>query len=291
MKNAIVLALMLVVWPVAADDRISFNRDVRAILAEHCWQCHGPDEKARQAGLRLDVRSAALRPADSGSTAIVPHDPKRSELVTRIRATDENARMPPPGFGKPLSAAKIETLEKWIAQGGQYQRHWAFRPLTKPVVPQIDGASNPIDAFVATRLVQLGREFSPAATRATLLRRVSFALTGLPPTLEDLDRVDESYHRAVDRLLASTHFGERLTVGWLDAARYADTNGYFGDKPRQMWLWRDWVIDAFNRNMPFDQFTIEQLAGDLLPSKSSHLAAASAYALRKVRKKNASWAT
>jgi len=133
MKNAIVLGLMLVVLPVVADDHVSFNRDVRAILAEHCWQCHGPDEKARQAGLRLDVRLRALRPADSRATAIVPHDPNRSELVNRIRTNNENARMPPPDFGKPLSTAQIETLEKWIAEGSEYQRHWAFRPLAKPV--------------------------------------------------------------------------------------------------------------------------------------------------------------
>jgi len=266
MRYAIAVGLTLTVAaPAFTSDRIRFNRDVRPILAEHCWQCHGPDEKARQSGLRLDEREPALRPADSGTPAIVPRAPDQSELVRRITASDVSERMPPADFNKPLTAENVDTLKKWIAQGAEYQRHWAFQPLTKPEVPLIAGASNPIDAFVGAELARRHDDFAPEADRETLLRRVSFALTGLPPTLEELDASEESYRQAVDRLLASPHFGEHVAVAWLDAARYADTNGYFGDKPRQMWLWRDWVIDALNGNMPFDRFTIEQLAGDLLP--------------------------
>ncbi len=173
--------------------------------------------------------------------------------------------MPPAAFNKPLSGRQIETLRNWIAQGAEYQRHWAFEPPSRAVVPEIKGVSNPVDAFVAAKLTAQGINFSPEASRETLLRRLSFDLTGLPPSMDDLDRTEESYEQSVDRLLSSPHFGERMAVDWLDAARYADTNGYFSDKPRQMWLWRDWVINAFNSNVPYDQFTIEQIAGDLLP--------------------------
>lgn len=260
--------MLLLALPALAEDPLRFNRDVRPILAEHCWQCHGPDEKARQSGLRLDTRTGALRPADSGRAAIVPREPGRSELVRRITTSDESSRMPPEEFKRPLSSKQTATLQKWIAQGAEYQQHWAFQPITRPDVPKSDEFSNPIDAFVAARLHSQGRGFANEAPREQLLRRVSFALTGLPPSPEDLNAIEESWPRVVNRLLASPHFGEHIAVGWLDAARYADTNGYFGDKPRQMWLWRDWVIDAFNGNMPFDRFTIEQIAGDLLPNAS-----------------------
>ena len=249
--------------------QISFNRDVRPILAEHCLQCHGFDEGAREAGLRLDARENAIAPVESGKAAVVPGKPELSELIRRIISDDADIRMPPADFPKPLTAGQVETLRTWIAEGAEYQRHWSFEPLQLPEVPQRFSERNPIDAFVAARLHQQGLKFAPEAQRETLLRRVSFDLTGLPPTLEDLNRQDESYEDFVDRLLASPHFGERMAVDWLDAARYADTNGYFGDKPRQMWLWRDWVIDAFNRNQPFDEFTIEQLAGDLLPNATT----------------------
>jgi len=251
---------------VAAFDGVQFNRDVRPILAESCWRCHGFDPKKRQAGLRLDVRETALRPADSGLPVIVPGKPEKSELFARITAQDESVRMPPPGAHPQLTASQIETLRTWIAQGAVYQKHWAFEPIVKPAVPAVDDARNPIDAFVADRLKSEGLAFAPEANPQTLLRRISFDLTGLPPTRDEIERFRrDGYERTVDRLLASPHFGERLAVDWLDAARYADTNGYFGDKPRQIWLWRNWVIDAFNANMPYDQFTIEQLAGDLLP--------------------------
>ncbi|MEJ7593547.1 MAG: DUF1549 domain-containing protein [Planctomycetaceae bacterium] len=256
-----------------ADELIHFNRDVRPILSEHCWQCHGFDEHARKSGLRLDVRENAITAAESGAIAIVPHDAHGSELLKRIASADPDTQMPPASFKKPLSTIQIETLRQWIAEGAIFQRHWSFEPITKPVVPAVvdvpatDIGVNPIDAFVAATLMQHGLTFAPEASREVLLRRISLDLTGLPPTLDDLDRTSESYEQAVDRLLASRHFGEHLAVDWLDTARYADTNGYFGDKPRQIWLWRNWVIDAFNRNMPFDQFTVEQLAGDLLPNQ------------------------
>ena len=274
MSNAIVLVTFLTSVSATEEGLVTFNRDVRPILAEHCWQCHGPDEQARQSGLRLDIRDQALQPADSGVAAVVPNDSHRSELVRRIVADDSDIRMPPAEFNKPLSSTQIVTLKQWIAQGATYERHWAYQPLTKPLPPSNSGAANPIDAFVRAKLSQQGLNFTPEASPAALLRRVSFVLTGLPPSPGDVHKYqrrsrhapDIAYYDWVDRLLASPHFGEQLAVDWLDAARYADTNGYFSDKPRQMWLWRDWVIDAFNRNMPYSQFTIEQLAGDLLPN-------------------------
>lgn len=266
--------------PAGLPATVNFNRDVRPILSEHCFPCHGPDAQSRRAGLRLDLREAALRPAESEAVPIIPGDPVGSELIERITAANESDLMPPPKFQKKLSAAQIDTLRKWIAEGAAYQKHWAFEPIVRPPLESpADGesAENPIDAFVTATLQKQGWQLSPPANPETLLRRVTLDLTGLPPTLNEIEtfqaecRKEEAdfnacYERVVDRLLQSEYFGEHLAVGWLDAARYADTNGYFGDKPRQMWLWRDWVIAALNANMPFDQFTIEQLAGDLLPN-------------------------
>ena len=266
--------------PAGMPPAVNFNRDVRPILSEHCFPCHGPDAQSRRAGLRLDLREAALRPAESEAVAIIPGDPVASELIERITAANESELMPPPKFQKKLSDAQIDTLRKWIAEGAAYQKHWAFEPIVRPPLEcPADGqsAENPIDAFVTATLQKQGWQLSPPANPETLLRRVTLDLTGLPPTLDEIEtfqaecRKDGAdfnacYERVVDRLLQSEHFGEHLAVGWLDAARYADTNGYFGDKPRQMWLWRDWVIAALNANMPFDQFTIEQLAGDLVPN-------------------------
>ena len=271
-SRSAVLALCLLTFGAFArsEEPLRFNRDIRPILAEHCWRCHGPDEKARQASLRLDLRDLALRPADSGASPVVPGKPDESELIARISSDEPEFRMPPRGAPRQLSAKEIGVLRRWIAEGAPYQRHWAFEPLMKPVPPHAANATNPIDAFVTQAHREHGLKFAPEADRDVLLRRVSFDLTGLPPSLDEQARAArESYEETIDRLLSSPSFGERMAVDWLDAARYADTDGYFGDKPRQIWLWRDWVIDAFNRNMPFDQFTIEQIAGDLLPDRTT----------------------
>lgn len=266
MATLVALVTGLVAKPGYSADPIVFNRDVRPILSEYCWKCHGFDAGHRASGLRLDERSAAIQPADSGETAIVPGNADRSELIVRLTATDESLRMPPRSVQKRPSEAEIATLKRWIAEGAEYQPHWAFAPLTSPAVPKVASVRHPIDAIVSSRLKSVGRELAPEADRDVLIRRVYFDLIGLPPTIAELQRARQvSWEETVDSLLASPHFGERMAVDWLDAARYADTDGYFGDKPRQMWLWRDWVIRAFNDNMPFDQFTIEQLAGDLLP--------------------------
>ena len=268
MKSGLLAALTWLtgLGVVIADD-VTFNRNVRPILSEHCLQCHGFDADAREADLRLDVREDAVRSSNAGSAAIVPYQPDDSEIMARIKSSDPDLRMPPIETGKQLSDSQIETLRRWIEQGATYQRHWSFEPIVKPAVPGGVSGSNPIDAFVAVRLKQHDLSPAPRASAETLLRRVSLDLTGLPPSLDDMKKLRAgTYEQAVDRLLASPHFGERMAVPWLDQARYADTNGYFGDKPRQIWLWRDWVINAFNNNMPYDQFTVNQLAGDLLPN-------------------------
>ncbi|HUE71174.1 MAG TPA: DUF1553 domain-containing protein [Pirellulaceae bacterium] len=240
--------------------KVTFNRDVRPILAENCFSCHGLDANHREAGLRLDTFEGATADRD-GSCAIVPGDLSQSALWQRVCSTDPDVVMPPPPSNKqPLSADKRAILKAWIEQGATYERHWAFEPLRAN-----EDSRDSIDAFVEAKLNEHGLTFSPQADQATLIRRVALDLTGLPPSEELLSL---PYEEAVDRLLASRHFGEHMAASWLDAARYADTNGYFGDKPRQIWLWRDWVIDAFNANMRYDQFTIEQLAGDLLPDPS-----------------------
>ena len=251
---------------------IDFNRQIRPILSDNCFQCHGPDEGSREANLRFDLREAALQPAKSGGVAIVPGDPARSELILRV--TDEHEAMPPAETGKKLKPAEVALLRQWIAEGAPYAPHWAFVPpvATLPPAPARGAwGRNEIDRFVLARLEQEKLRPAAEADKATLLRRVSFDLTGLPPAVEALDAFladprPDAYERVVERLLASPHFGERMATDWLDAARYADSNGFFRDNTRQIWPWRDWVIQAFNRNQPFDQFTIEQLAGDLLPN-------------------------
>lgn len=258
---------------------VSFNRDIRPILSQKCFQCHGPDAKTRKAKLRLDDRTAAL--VDRGGyAAIVPGKAASSAVMTRVLSDDPNERMPPAKLEKPLTEREARLLRAWIDQGAKYETHWAFAPLVKPLTPKATGFANAIDAFVAAKLREHGLQLAPEATPETLLRRVTLDLTGLPPTLAELDAFQADlarpgadrhacYERVVDRLLGSKHFGEHMAVAWLDAARYADSNGYFSDRPRQMWLWRDWVIDAFNSNMRFDRFTIEQLAGDLLPNATA----------------------
>ncbi len=250
---------------------VDFNRQVKPILAENCFKCHGFDEASREGGLRLDVKESAMRPAKSGDTAIVPGRPDRSMLLTRV--TDEFDAMPPAETGKRLKPHEVEILRQWIAEGAPYATHWSFVPpvaLPAPKSTRSDWARNAIDPFVLGRLERESLAPRPEAEKSVLLRRASLDLTGLPPSTSILDAFlndasPDAYERAVDRLLASPHYGERMAVDWLDAARYADSNGFFRDNTRQIWPWRDWVIQAFNRNLPFDQFTVEQLAGDLLP--------------------------
>lgn len=248
MRFAASITAAVLLQPVLAAGELEFNRDIRPILSENCFACHGPDAKARKGDLRLDVRENALDALNSG------------EVIARVTSTDDDELMPPPeSHKKKLSGAQAARLRRWITDGAKYQKHWAFETLRK----QTGGG---IDSIVEAGFRQGGLTFAPEAEHHALIRRVALDLTGLPPSSEMLAK---SYEAVVDELLASKHFGEHMAVAWLDAARYADTNGYFGDKPRQMWLWRDWVIDAFNTNMPFDQFTIEQLAGDLLPNATT----------------------
>jgi len=250
---------------------VEFNRDIRPILSDHCYQCHGPDSAKRKAGLRLDQEAPAKAGRD-GPHAIVAGDLDASELYRRITSTDDGDRMPPVKSGKALVKSQVELIGRWIAEGAKWQPHWAFIPPRRPPVPAVKRphwAFNPIDGFILARLEREGLEPSPEAKRGTLLRRVSLDLTGLPPDRKEIeafenDRDPNAYEKAVDRLLASPRFGERMAYRWLNVGRYADTNGYQTDAPRIMWRWREWVIDAYNRNMPFDRFTIEQLAGDLL---------------------------
>jgi hypothetical protein len=273
----IFLSCSLVALVPAAQAKIEFNRDVRPILSDTCFHCHGPDLAERKGKLRLDIREEALKPAKSGSLAIVPGKPEESELITRVFTTDDDDLMPPTKLHKPLSKAQQETLRQWIAEGAEYQGHWAFIAPTTPPVPKLEDPAhaarvvNPIDAFVLAKLEKEKLQPSPGADKATLIRRVTLDLTGLPPTVAEVDAFlkdiePQAYERVVDRLLKSEQYGEQMARQWLDFARYADSHGFQTDSSRQMWPWRDWVIRAFNSNLPFDQFTVQQIAGDLLPN-------------------------
>jgi hypothetical protein len=250
-----------------------FSRDIRPVLARHCFKCHGPDDKARKAKLRLDVREASLRGGKSGQPAIVPGKPDESELIRRVCSREETETMPPPATRNPLSERQKQLLRRWIAAGAEYQQHWAFVPPRQAPLPKVqrtDWPRNPIDHFVLAKLEAAGLAPSPQADRATLVRRLYLDLIGLPPTLDEADAfiqddAPDAYEKLVDRLLASPHYGERWARRWLDLARYADTNGYEKDRVRSMWPYRDWVIGALNQDLPFDRFTIEQIAGDMLP--------------------------
>ena len=290
-KCALVFSALVTVVVKAADVP-DFNREVRPILSNYCFKCHGPDDKARKSKLRLDVREEALKPAKSGDTAIVPGKVDESQLVARIFSDDEEERMPPAATKKELSAAQKDVLKRWIAGGAKYDPHWAFVAPKQAVadcgsriadLEKRDPAraaelrawpKNPIDEFVLARLLDEGLQPSPEADAVTLCRRLFLDLTGLPPTPEEANAFVQSpianrqsaIESLVDKLLASPHYGERWARRWLDLARYADTNGYEKDRDRSIWPWRDWVIGALNADMPFDQFTIEQLAGDLLPN-------------------------
>jgi hypothetical protein len=257
-----------------AQLRIEFNRDIRPILSNKCFACHGPDAPNKKIKLRLDSEAAATADLGEGRRAIVAGDLERSEVVRRITASDELMRMPPVYSDHKLTQAEIDLLSEWIRQGAVWQKHWSFIPPRKPQLPQVKNKAwpkNAIDYFVLERLEREGLEPSPEADRAALIRRLSFDLTGLPPSIQEIDdfindRSAAAYEKVVDRLLCSPRFGERMAFRWLDAARYADTNGYQVDGNRDAWRWRDWVIESFNRNLPFDRFVIEQLAGDLLPN-------------------------
>ena len=254
---------------------VDFRRDIRPLLSDKCFTCHGPDENQRVGQLRLDLRQSALTVHD-GKTAIVPRDLDASELIRRIVSTNPKEHMPPHESARQLTADQVDLLKRWIREGAEWTEHWSFAVIKQPVVPVTQAtlwARNAIDQFIGNRLDHEGLKPSGAAAKHTLLRRLSLDLTGLPPTAVEVEAFvkDDSpaaYDRAVDRLLASPAYGEHMAVGWLDAARYADTSGYQNDGPRFMWRWRDWVIHAFNSDLPFDQFTIEQIAGDLLENPS-----------------------
>lgn len=269
----------------AADRTIEFNRDVRPILSNNCYYCHGPDKNHRQAGLRLDQSDAAKSKLESGQVAITPHSVDASSLISRITAADPNIKMPPVDSGKSLTAAEIETLKLWIAQGAEYQGHWSFIPPVRrelPVTKFTGSVRNPIDLFILSRLEKEGLEPSVEADKVALIRRVTLDLTGLPPTPAEVDAfladtATDAYENLVNRLLASPRYGEHQARIWLDAARYGDTHGLHLDNERSLWPYREYVIKAFNQNLPFDQFTIEQLAGDLLPEASVNQKVASGF--------------
>ena len=274
LQTWIVLLGLAVTSPLAArDELVNFNRDIRPLLSDRCFKCHGPDEKERQAGLRFDQEEGAKSEAESGGIPIVPGDLSRSLLIERITATDPDLRMPPPDSGKTLSPAEISKLKAWVKSGAQWSDHWAFITPSRPDVPKQVRRweiQNSIDLFIQARLKSEKLAPEPEAKRETLIRRVTLDLTGLPATIQEVDDflADDStlaYEHVVDRLLKSERYGEHLGRNWLDAARYADTHGLHLDNERSIWPYRDWVISAFNQNMPFDQFTTEQLAGDLLP--------------------------
>ena len=255
-------------------EKIDFTRDVRPILSDRCFSCHGPDKAQRLSGLRFDIEQDAFAELAGGGRAIVPGKPEASALIERISSADPARRMPPAAMGHdPLTDEQIATLTAWVREGAAWERHWAFLPPRKAPAPATDsaGGRHAIDRFILARLEQEGLPPAAPAERRTLIRRAALDLTGLPPAPEDVrafvdDRSPDAYEKVLDRLLASPRYAERMAYRWLDAARYADTNGYQNDRPRYMWRWRDWVIEAFDGNMPFDRFTVEQLAGDLLPN-------------------------
>lgn len=275
-----ILSSLCVVFPILnsyGEDKIRFDRDIKPILSDRCFHCHGPDNKHREADLRLDQKEAAFAARD-GHPALVAGSLEKSAVWERIISDDEFTKMPPPESNKKLSAQEIDLIKRWIEQGAEWSDHWSFVTPVKPTPPQVSAdynINNPIDQFIARKVQEQGMKQSPEADRRTLIRRLSFDLTGLPPTPEEVEAfvTDESpnaYERLVDRLLSSPQYGERMAVMWLDAARYGDTSVFHADGPRDMWAWRDRVVQAYNENMPFDQFSILQLAGDLVPEASVH---------------------
>jgi hypothetical protein len=268
----------------SAERTISFNRDIRPVMSDTCFLCHGPDKNTRMANLRLDLREAALTPTRTGVTPIVPGKPTESAIIQRIFATGARI-MPPQHSHKVLTAAQKEKFRKWVEEGAEYESHWAYMPLRRPAVPDVANKQlirNPIDAFIQSRLARENLKPSPEADKRTLLRRVSLDLTGIPPTPQEMeaflsDNAPDAYEKAVDRLLASPRYAEKQTLYWLDAVRYADTCGFHGDNPFPAWPYRDYVLRSFRDNKPFDQFTREQIAGDLLPDATTETRIGSAY--------------
>lgn len=261
---------------VSAAQQVDFSRDIRPILSDRCYQCHGPDAEERATDLRLDDKQIARSKLESESIAIVPGDIESSEIIRRVTSNDPDIKMPPPDSGKRLSAKEVLLLTNWVKQGAVWREHWAFIRPQRPPLPRTKHpwpTQTPIDAFVYARLEQAGLKPMPTAEKSALIRRVTFDLTGLPPTIREVDAFladtsERAYEKLVDRLLKSPRYGEHMARYWLDVARYGDTHGLHLDNIRSLWPYRDWVIDAFNANMPFDQFTVEQLAGDLLPEPS-----------------------
>ncbi len=267
-------AILLLGLPAALAQAVDFRREVQPILSEHCYHCHGVDAETRKGGLRLDLRESALQGGESDGPAITPGDPAKSSLIARMSAHSADEIMPPPKEKKPVTAAQIETLKRWIAEGAEYAGHWAFENPKSEIRNPNFGERHPVDALVEERLAQERLALSPPAESGILARRLWLDLTGLPPTPEEVEqfglRISESglakaISQTTDELLQSPRYGERWARVWLDAARYSDTNGYEKDLPREQWAWRDWVIAALNRDMPYDQFIVEQVAGDLLP--------------------------
>ena len=268
MRFRFLLSFLVAAPTIYGAPPVDFTRDIRPILSDHCYNCHGQDPASRKADLRLDIRDAALKGGESGEAAIVPGQPEKSALIARIMSHDRDEVMPPPKAKNPLKPEQIEKLRQWVASGAEYQGHWGFIAPTK--VATAAEAGSAIDTFIRARLAKEGLAPAPEADKATLLRRLSLDLIGLPPSPAELDAFEkdaapEAYTKQVERLLASPHFGEKWARWWMDAARYADSDGYEKDLPRQQWAWRDWVIAAFNADKPYDQFIIEQIAGDLLP--------------------------
>lgn len=276
MRCTLLFLLALPALHAAESAKLKYNRDVRPILNEKCFHCHGTDASHRKGDLRLDLRDSAIKPAKSGDIALVPGKPELSQLIARVELPhDDDDVMPPDKDGKPLTAEEKAILRQWITEGAEYQGHWAFLKPERSPEPKITDPTftirNPIDSFIAARLQEEKLHTSPEADPATLLRRVTLDLTGLPPTPEEIaafekDTSPQAYEKVVDRLLKSEHYGERMAMQWLDFARFADSHGFQTDSSRSMWPWRDWVIKAFNDNKPFDQFTLEQIGGDLLPN-------------------------
>ncbi|WP_417851664.1 PSD1 and planctomycete cytochrome C domain-containing protein [Thalassoglobus sp.] len=272
--SSIAVAAIFLTSVLNAEDEISFNRDIRPILSDKCFACHGPEEASREGGFRLDEQESSYGEADSGEHPIVPGKPNESELIARIFSDDESIQMPPAETNKSLTAAEKELLKKWIASGAEWEAHWSFIPPELPELPEVsesEWVKNEIDRFILARLKKEGLAPTEQADKATLIRRATFDLIGLPPTPEEVkaflsDDSPDAYEKVIDRLLASERFGEHVGRFWLDAARYGDTHGLHLDNYREMWPYRDWVLKAFNKNMPFDQFIVEQVAGDLIPN-------------------------